>query len=317
MTVETDGSIVCPSAIPLVGMKPSIGLVSRTHVVPISHSQDTPGPMARSVRDVAVMLSAIVGADPADPATAAAVPRDFAAGLSAQALSGMRIAVRRPDMPRAVAARFDAALQVLRDADAILVPVTEPKVDGIGEAELVVLLTELKADLNAYLASTPLAVTARTLDQVIAFNRGAAGSGDAVEQELFAQAAATRGLDDPAYKAARAKSLTAARGAIDGMLREAHAHVLVEPSYGPAWLSDPVHGDQYNGPSASQWPAIAGYPHLTVPTGLVLACRWGCRSLRRGDLLMRTCCRPDMRMSSGRRRGSDRVMRPVSRRGAR
>lgn len=269
---ETDGSIVCPSAMNgLVGMKPSIGLVSRTHVVPISHSQDTPGPMARSVRDVAMMLTAMTGADPADPATAAAVPRDFAAGLSAQALSGLRIAVRRPDMPRAVAARFDAALQVLRDAGAILVPVTEPKVDGIGEAELVVLLTELKADLNAYLASTPPAVTTRTLDQVIAFNAARpAAEMPFFEQELFAQAAATRGLDDPAYKAARAKSLTAARGAIDGMLREARARVLVEPSYGPAWLSDPVHGDQYNGPSASQWPAIAGYPHLTVPMGLVL-----------------------------------------------
>lgn len=269
---ETDGSIVCPSAMNgLVGMKPSIGLVSRTHVVPISHSQDTPGPMARSVRDVAVMLSAMVGADPADLATAAAVPRDFAAGLSAQALSGMRIAVRRPDMPRAVAARFDAALQVLRDAGAILVPVTEPRMDGIGEAELVVLLTELKADLNAYLASTPPAVTARTLDQVIAFNAARpAAEMPFFEQELFVQAATTRGLDDPAYKAARAKSLAAARGAIDGMLREARARVLVEPSYGPAWLSDPVHGDQYNGPSASQWPAIAGYPHLTVPMGLVL-----------------------------------------------
>jgi amidase len=270
---ETDGSVVCPSAINgLVGFKPTIGLVSRTHVVPISHSQDTPGPMARSVRDAAAMLSAMVGPDPADPATAGAVARDYAAGLSTNALSGLRIGVIRPQgMPAALAARYDAALAVLRSGGAVLVEVTPPDLPGLGEAELLVLKTELKADLDAYLATTPAAVTTRTLDQVIAFNRAhPAEEMPFFAQELFEAAAKTRGLDDPAYRAARRTSLRLAGAeGIDAMLKAAGARLLVEPSYGAAWLSDPVHGDQYGGPSASELPAVAGYPHLTVPMGLV------------------------------------------------
>jgi len=269
---ETDGSVVCPASINgLVGLKPSLGLVSRTHVVPISHSQDTPGPMARSVRDVAILLQAMVAADPADPVTAGAVSRDYAAGLSLGALAGVRIGVIRPAaMPADLTARFDVALAVLRAAGAVLVDVTPPRLDGIGDAEFTVLKTELKADLNAYLATTPPAVTARTLDQLIAFNRAhAATEMPFFQQEIFEEAAKTEGLADPAYMAARAKSLAQASAAIDGMLRGAGARYLVEPSYGGAWLSDPVYGDQYDGPSSSRLPAIAGYPHLTVPMGLV------------------------------------------------
>ncbi|EZP55563.1 amidase [Sphingomonas sp. RIT328] len=268
---ETDGSVVCLSSINgLVGLKPSIGLVSRTHVVPISHSQDTPGPMARSVRDAAILLSAMVGADPADPATAGAVARDYAAGLSVSALSGMRVAVLRPEgLSTEVAASFDRALAVLKAAGAVLVPVEAPKTEALGEAEFTVLKTELKADLDAYLATTPPAVSARTLDQLIAFNRAqAAQEMPFFAQETFEAAAQTKGLGDPAYKAARATSLRLASEAIDGMLRRAGARVLVEPTYAEAWLSDPVHGDQYNGPSSSELPAVAGYPNLTVPMGL-------------------------------------------------
>jgi amidase len=269
---ETDGSVVCPSSINgLVGLKPSIGLVSRTHVVPISHSQDTPGPMARSVRDVAILFQFMVAADPADPATAGAVTRDYAAGLSVSALSGMRVAVLRPDgLSADMTARFDAALAVLKGAGAILVEVKAPRPDGIGDAEFTVLKTELKADLDAYLATTPPAVTARTLDQLIAFNRAQATTEmPFFQQEIFEEAAKTKGLADPAYKTARATSLRQASEAIDGMLRSAGAQVLVEPTYAGAWLSDPVYGDQYGGPSSSELPAIAGYPNLTVPMGLV------------------------------------------------
>ncbi|MBD8639054.1 amidase [Sphingomonas sp. CFBP 13733] len=271
---ETDGSVVCPSSINgLVGLKPTIGLVSRTHVVPISHSQDTPGPMARSVRDVATMFSAMIAADPADAATAGAgaYKRDYAAALSTSALSGLRIGVVRPEMTADVAARYEVALGVLKAAGAVLVEVKQPKLDGIGEAELLVLQTELKADLDTYLATTPAAVRTRTLDQVIAFNR----ANEAAEMPFFAQetfeaAAKTKGLDDPAYKAARTKSLRLAGAeGIDAMLKAARATVLVEPTYGPAWLSEPVYGDQYGGPSASELPAVAGYPNLTVPMGLV------------------------------------------------
>ncbi|WP_414714161.1 amidase [Sphingomonas sp.] len=271
---ETDGSVVCPASINgLVGFKPTLGLVSRTHVVPISHSQDTPGPMAKTVRDAAAMLGAMVASDPADPATAGADARrrDYVAGLSASALSGMRVAVYRPEnMGADLTARFDAALGVLRSAGAVLVEVKRPKLDGLGEAELTVLMTELKADLDLYLATTPPSVTTRTLDQVIAFNAATPAETPFFGQELFEQAAKTKGLSDPDYKAARAKSLRLAGvEGIDAMLNGAGATILVQPSYGAAWLSDTVYGDQYNGPSASGLAAIAGYPNLTVPMGMV------------------------------------------------
>lgn len=271
---ETDGSVVCPSSINgLVGLKPTLGLVSRTHVVPISHSQDTPGPMARSVRDVATMFSAMIAPDPADAATAGAgaYKRDYAAALSTSALSGLRIGVIRPEMTADIAAKYQAALDVLKAAGAVLVEVKQPKLDGIGEAELLVLQTELKADLDTYLATTPGAVRTRTLDQVIAFNTAnAATEMPFFAQETFEAAAKTKGLGDPAYKAARAKSLRQAGvEGIDAMLKSAGATVLVEPTYGPAWLSEPVYGDQYGGPSSSELPAVAGYPNLTVPMGLV------------------------------------------------
>ncbi len=271
---ETDGSVVCPSSINgLVGLKPSIGLVSRTHVVPISHSQDTPGPMGRSVRDVAIMVQAMVGADPADPSTAQAGShvQDYVAALSTGALAGKRIAVLHPDMTPDLSAAYEKALGVLRAAGATLVDVERPKLDGIGDAELTVLQTELKTDLNTYLKTLPPTVKTRTLDAVIAFNTtNSATEMPFFGQETFEAAAKTKGLDDPDYKAARAKSLRlAGTEGIDAMLKTAKATILVEPTYGPGWLSDPVYGDQYGGPSASELPAIAGYPNLTVPMGLV------------------------------------------------
>ncbi len=271
---ETDGSVVCPSSVNgLAGLKPTIGMVSRTHVVPISHSQDTPGPMARSVRDVAEMFTVMLGSDPEDAATANAEAhrRDYAAGLSTSALSGVRVAVLRPEMTPDVKATYERALTVLRAAGAVLVDVEAPKSEGTGKAENTVLMTELKADLDAYLATTPPQVTTRTLAQVMAFDTAnAATEMPFFGQELFEDAAKTKGLNDPAYLAARAKSLRqAGREGIDAMLAKANAALLVEPTYGPAWLSDAVYGDQYGGPSSSELPAIAGYPNLTVPMGLV------------------------------------------------
>lgn len=271
---ETDGSVVCPAAMNgLVGLKPSIGLVSRTHIVPISHSQDTAGPMARSVRDAALLLSAMVGSDPADAATSDADRHrsDYAAGLSADALKGVRVGVLRPEMSAALAKRYDAALAVLRASGATLVDVTPPKLEGLGEAEFLVLKAELKADLNAYLATTPPAVKTRTLADVIAFN---AAHSDAelrfFGQDTFEEAQKMPGLDDPAYQAARAKALRLAGAeGIDAMLAQAKVQLLVSPTYGLPWLSDPVHGDHFVPPSASELPAVAGTPHLTVPMGLV------------------------------------------------
>jgi amidase len=270
---ETDGSVVCPSSINgLVGLKPTLGLVSRTHVVPISHSQDTPGPMARSVKDTAMLFSAMIATDPADAATKDAdkYRKDYTASLPTASLKGVRIAVLRPTMVPDLAARFDAALAVLKAQGAVLVDVERPKLDGMGEAEFQVLLYELKGDLNAYLATTPATVKTRTLADVIAFNE----ANKALEmpffgQETFIAAEKTRGLDDPEYLGARAKSLRlAGKEGIDAMLAKANATILVEPSYGPGWLIEAIYGDQYNGPSSSELPAVSGYPNLTVPMGL-------------------------------------------------
>ncbi|WP_213979173.1 amidase [Sphingomonas sp. dw_22] len=271
---ETDGSVVCPSAMNgLAGLKPTLGLVSRTHVVPISHSQDTPGPMGRSVKDVAILFSAMIGDDPADPATKGAdrYRKDYAAGLSRDALKGVRVGYWKPEMADDLAARFDKALDELRAAGAVLVEVKLPKLDGLGEAEGVVLHAELKADMAAYLASTPAAVKARTLADLIAFNDAhKAAEMPFFGQETFVKADRTKGLDDPEYTQARAKSLRLASvEGIDWMLKQADAKLLVTPTYGTPWLSDPAHGDQFTGPSASELPAVSGYPHLTVPMGLV------------------------------------------------
>ncbi len=271
---ETDGSITCPSSMNgLVGLKPTLGLISRTHVVPISHSQDTPGPIARGVRDLAMLLSAMIVNDPADPAArdAGAHRADYAAGLDHATLTGVRIAVIRPTMPPALAASFDAALAVLKTRGAVLVEVPKPPAVGLDDAELKVLLTELKTDMAAYLATTPPAVKSRSLADLVAFDQAHHDAEMALSgQELFVAAEKTTGLADPAYVAARATSLRLARTeGIDAILARANATIIVEPSYGPAWLIDPIYGDQYAGPSSSQLPAIAGYPNLTVPMGLV------------------------------------------------
>lgn len=270
---ETDGSVVCPSSMNgLVGLKPTLGLVSRTYVVPISHSQDTPGPMARSVKDAAILFGAMVGSDPADPATKDADKYriDFAASLAGASLKGVRVAVYRPNMPAAEKVRFEEALGVLRAQGAVLVDVERPKTEGIGDAEFDVLKFELKTDLDKYLASTPATVKTRTLADVVAFNLAQAPyEMPFFAQEIFDMALKSKGMDEPTYAAQRAKSLSLAKAAIDGMLKAADATILVQPTYGPAWLSDPVYGDQYSGPSSSELPAIAGYPNLTVPMGLI------------------------------------------------
>ena len=272
---ETDGSVVCPASINgIVGLKPTLGLVSRTHVVPISHSQDTPGPMTRTVRDAAMVLSVIAGSDPADAATREADARktDYAAALTGR-IAGVRIGVLRDwvgNQP-ATAAAFEQGLAVLRRAGAVLVDIVKtdaPK--GLGEAEGVVLFTELKADLNAYLATTPPAVKTRTLADVIAFNAAnAAREMPFFGQETFIKAEATKGLIDPDYLKALKTSRDGAQATLDRLLNANNVVMLVAPTYGPAWLSDPVNGDQYDGPSASGLPAMAGYPHLTVPMAQV------------------------------------------------
>ena len=269
---ETDGSITCPSAINgVVGLKPTVGLVSRTHVVPISASQDTAGPMTRHVADAAAMLTAMAGADPADPATKDADTHrtDYLKALDAGSLKGARIGVLRIGAGRQPGADavFEKALASLKAAGATLVEVKAPETDPIGAAEQIVLRTEFKAGINAYLASTdPAKVKSRTLADLIAFNSAEPRELALFGQEIFLASQAGYGLDDPAYLKAKetAKRLAGAEG-IDKLLKDNNVEALIAYS-GPTGIVDPVNGTRLLGPPATL-AAVSGYPHLTVPMG--------------------------------------------------
>ncbi len=271
---ETDGSITCPAAMNgIVGLKATVGLVSRARIVPISHSQDTPGPMTRDVTTAARVLGAIAGADASDPATANAKVADYMAALRPDALKGVRIGVLRfaTGWSVPVDAVFERALGVLKAQGATLVDIAALKDrEKIGPAEFTVLLTELKADLNTYLAATPAGVKTRTLADVIASNKATPRELALFGQDTFEKAEATKGLADPAYLAARALSLRlAGKDGIDAMLAATSTVALVGPTMPPAWLIDAVNGDQSTGGGAGNLAAVAGYPHLTVPMGEV------------------------------------------------
>lgn len=270
---ETDGSIVCPSGINgLVGYKPTVGLVSRHFVVPISHSQDTAGPMTRSVKDAAIMLTAMAGSDPEDAATAQAdaYRGDYSAGMDVSALKSMRIGViRAPDVS---SAQFDAALAILKAGGAELVPIDFKSVDEkkLGDAEFTVLKAELKADLASYLQSLPTGlVPHKTLADVIAFNQAnAATELQYFNQDIFDDAQKEAGLDDPSYIKARATSLALASDGLNRLFANTKLDVIIGQTNGRAWLSTLGKGDAFTGPSISTLPAVAGFPHLTVPMGL-------------------------------------------------
>ena len=272
---ETNGSIVCPASVNgVVGFKPTVGLVSRTHIVPISHSQDTAGPIADTVENAARVMNAIAGSDPADAATVEADARkvDYVAALDPEALRGARIGVMRflvGNFSEETQGAFEASLQVMRDAGAELVEITDgPDMRGIGGGQLTVLLTELKVDLNAYLATTdPEQVPTRTLADVIAFNAAEPRETVLFGQELFERAEATGGLDDPAYVEALATIQRLARvEGIDRMIAENQVVALVSPTTSRAWTNDRDDDDTGQG-SSSTLAAVAGYPHLTVPMG--------------------------------------------------
>jgi amidase len=269
---ETDGSITCPSSMNgLVGLKPTVGAISRTHVVPISISQDTAGPMARSVRDAAALFAAMIGSDPADAATAEADARRAALipDWDKASLKGVRLGVVRPQMRASLAAQYDAQLGVLRAAGAELIEIKLVAPEGLSRSEFRLFQMELKSRLAAYLATTPATVKVRSLADVIAFNKASKAELAYFGQDIFETTEKTAGMDEPDYAQTRDDSRRRAAGAIDAALADARLAAIVAPSTGPAWLSDPVHGDQSSGPSASQLPAVSGYPHLTVPMGLV------------------------------------------------
>lgn len=271
---ETDGSIVSPASIcGIVGLKPTVGLVSRDGIVPISHTQDTAGPMARTVADAALLLAAIAGRDERDVAThAAPAPPDYTRALDARGLQGARLGVVRnaKSSHPGVNALFERQLEVLRANGAELVDVQLENLERIGAPELEVLLNEFKAGLEAYLAEFGRGSAVASLADVIAFNeRERAREMPYFGQEFFELAQGKGGLDDPAYRAALAECRKLARTeGLDRAFADSGAAALIAPTGGLAWLIDLVNGDAYTG-NFSTPAAVAGYPHLTVPMGFV------------------------------------------------
>ena len=273
---ETDGSIVSPSNnCGLVGLKPTLGLVSRNGIIPIAHSQDTAGPMTRTVADAAILLTAICGFDPADPATrdlAGKAPIDYATFLDPRGLAGARIGVPRKKLygqSPAADAVAEEALAVMRREGAVIVdPADISSAGEFGESEFEVLLYEFKADLNAHLAGLGSRTRYRTLADLILFNaKNRESEMPYFGQEIFEKAEAKGPLTDKAYVDALAKDLRLSRvEGIDKTMDEHRLDCLVAPTSGPASLIDLVNGG-YGADGSSSIPAIAGYPDITVPAG--------------------------------------------------
>jgi amidase len=274
---ETDGSIVSPSsANGIVGIKPTVGLVSRSGIVPISHSQDTAGPMARTVRDAALLLGALAGMDAEDAATTAAerkAPADYTAFLDPNGLKGARIGVARNyfGFLDSVDALMAVSLSALTKQGAVLVdPAGIPNMDKVGDAELLVLLYELKAGLNAYLARLVPGAPVRSLKDVIDFNeRHAKEEMPYFGQSTFRKAQDKGPLTSYEYAEALAKCRRLSRTeGIDAVMDEHRLDALVAPTLGPACVTDLLNGDRWLGETSTA-AAVAGYPHVTVPAGIV------------------------------------------------
>lgn len=276
---ETNGSITCPASINgIVGFKPSVGLVSRTHIVPISSTQDTAGPMTQTVADAARLLSAIAGEDPADPVTLTVPGRleDYMSGLSSYSLEGVRIGVMRNQIGNRddVQAVFRTALADLERAGAVLVDIAFEPDNQMYSDSFTVLLFELREEMGKYLRSIPAiegeTKTPRSLADLIAFNTANADT----EMRFFGQSifeTAEQTTDREAYEKARANAVRiAGKETLDMLLAKHDVQFLVAPTRGPSWTSDLVNGDNFNGSIGFGSPAaIAGYPHLTVPMGQI------------------------------------------------
>jgi amidase len=274
---ETDGSIVSPSSINgIVGIKPTVGLVSRTGVIPISHTQDTPGPMTRTVRDAAIVLGALTGIDAEDKATGSSRGKysdDYTQYLNPKGLEGARIGVVRKyfGFHPGVDAVINEALKVLKQQGATLVdPADIPTIGKFDEAELNVLLFELKADLNAYFARRGTDAPVRSLKELIEYNeRNAKSEMPYFGQELFLKAEAKGPLTSKEYlDALRICRRMSRNDGIDAAMKKYKLDALVAPTDSPAWLTDLIDSDHFLGGS-STLAAVAGYPSITVPAGFV------------------------------------------------
>ena len=273
---ETDGSIVCPSsANGIVGIKPTLGLISRAGIIPIAHSQDTAGPMARTVRDAAILLGTLVGTDPRDTATAESgskLHKDYTQFLDPNGLRGARIGIARKyfGFNDAVDELMNQLIDEMKTAGAVIVDPADLESHGkFDDTELLVLMYELKADLNTYLASRPDAQV-HSLADVIAFNeKNKQQEMPYFGQDLFIKAQEKGPLTDKDYPAALAanRSLSREHG-IDGVMDKFHLDAILAPTGGPAWLTDFANGDHAVGGSSNA-AAVAGYPNINVPAGFV------------------------------------------------
>jgi amidase len=273
---ETDGSVVCPSsANGIVGLKPTLGLMSRSGIIPIAHSQDTPGPMARTVSDVAILLNALAGADPRDSATAESTGKrspDYTRFLDPNGLRGARIGVARKYFAfnDHVDDLMSSVMEEMRRQGAVLVDPADLESHGkFDDSEFMVLLYELKADLNAYLAGRPDGLV-HSLKDIIEFNeRSKDKEMPYFAQDIFIKAEAKGPLTSKEYLDALEANhrLTRAEG-IDGVMDKLHLDAIMAPTGGPAWLTDLINGDHAAGGSSNA-AAVAGYPDITVPAGFI------------------------------------------------
>lgn len=272
---ETDGSIVCPSSLNgLAGIKPTVGLVSRAGIIPISHSQDTAGPMCRTVRDAATLLGVLTGADPADEATAASAARaqtNYEQYCGSNGLQGARIGVTRKffGFSDAVDALMEQSIEVMRKQGAVVVdPADIPTLGKFDDSEMTVFMYELKADLNAYLGRLGPSAPVKTLKDIIEFNdRNREKEMPYFGQDLFLKSQAKGPLTEKEYLDAVAKNRQLARTeGIDAVMDNHKLDALVAPTGGPAWLTDLITGDHFGGGSSNA-AAVAGYPNINVTAG--------------------------------------------------
>ena len=273
---ETNGSVVCPSSVNgIVGIKPTLGLVSRSGIIPIAHSQDTAGPMGRTVKDAAILFAAMIGEDPADPLADIfpdSLP-DFVGSLSKDALKGARIGVYRGHSGAGADARVDRIVEdtiaILTSLGAEVVDPIEIDTEGMGKAQHEVLFYEFKTDLNVYLEKSGAAIT--SLAGLIEFNETHRDTVMPIfGQEDFLEAQTKGPLTDEKYLNALANAKRISQSGINNALKNNKLDALIAPTRGPAWLTDHINGDHSSGISSSSLAAISGYASITVPAGHVV-----------------------------------------------